>query len=101
MAGMRFPVPMLPEEGLEIDENGNVNWHSAWMKEIGHLQQVTEQQEKAGADQEWYRMMLFKVRTALMPPPPPMMPDGTMPIPPHMMPPVHDENGQMQAVEQQ
>ncbi|KAF9055028.1 hypothetical protein BDZ89DRAFT_1152846 [Hymenopellis radicata] len=87
--GLRFPlpgVPILPEEGMEVDEHGNINWHNAWVKEIGHLQQVTADQEKAGADQEWYRMILFRVRTALCPPPM-LGPDGAMlPVPPHMMP---------------
>ncbi|TFK27021.1 hypothetical protein FA15DRAFT_666756 [Coprinopsis marcescibilis] len=74
MMGMRFPpmpgpVPISPDESFEVDEHGNINWRMAWLKEIGHLQQVTQEQEKAGADQEWYRMMLFRVRTALMPPP--------------------------------
>ncbi|KAH6915435.1 hypothetical protein BKA70DRAFT_1258925 [Coprinopsis sp. MPI-PUGE-AT-0042] len=74
MMGMRFPpvpgpVPISPDESFEVDEHGNINWRTAWLKEIGHLQQVTQEQEKAGADQEWYRMMLFRVRTALMPPP--------------------------------
>ena len=74
MMSMRFPpvpgpVPISPDESFEVDENGIINWRAAWLKEIGHLQQVTQEQEKAGADQEWYRMMLFRVRTALMPPP--------------------------------
>ncbi|KAJ3990285.1 hypothetical protein F5890DRAFT_1569819 [Lentinula detonsa] len=72
MMSMRFPVvsamPMPPDESFEVDENGNVDWRMAWLKEIGHLQQVTAEQEKAGADPEWYRMMLVRVRTALMPP---------------------------------
>ncbi|KAJ4472205.1 hypothetical protein J3R30DRAFT_3523883 [Lentinula aciculospora] len=72
MMGMRFPVvnamPMSPDESFDVDENGNVDWRLAWLKEIGHLQQVTAEQEKAGADPEWYRMMLVRVRTALMPP---------------------------------
>ena len=75
--GMRFPppipgpippVPISPDEGLEVDEHGNVNWRMAWLKEIGHLQQITAEQEKAGVDPEWYRMMLLRVRGALMPP---------------------------------
>ncbi|KAJ3867097.1 MAG: hypothetical protein NXY57DRAFT_995128 [Lentinula lateritia] len=72
MMSMRFPVvgamPMSPDESFDVDENGNVDWRLAWLKEIGHLQQVTAEQEKAGADPEWYRMMLVRVRTALMPP---------------------------------
>ncbi|KAG2013964.1 hypothetical protein CC2G_010821 [Coprinopsis cinerea AmutBmut pab1-1] len=89
MMGMRFPpvagpVPISPDESFEVDEHGNINWRLAWLKEIGHLQQVTQEQEKAGADQEWYRMMLFRVRTALMPPPiNPEMMHGMVPqIPP-------------------
>lgn len=74
------PMPITPEEGIELDENGQVNWRLAWLKEIGHLQQVTDEQEKAGADQEWYRMMLWRVRSALITP-------DVMHIPPHMVPP--------------
>ncbi|KAF5393768.1 hypothetical protein D9757_000263 [Collybiopsis confluens] len=74
MASMRFPampvgaLPMSPDETFDLDENGNVDWRLAWLKEIGHLQQVTAEQEKAGADPDWYRMMLIRVRTALMTP---------------------------------
>lgn len=89
----RFPppipgvLPMAPDEGFELDEHGNVNWRLAWLKELGHLQQITAEQEKAGVDPEWYRMMLFRVRSALMPPP--MNPEVMhgMPPPPHMQPP--------------
>jgi forkhead box protein J2/3 len=77
---------MLVDENVEVDEHGNVNWRMAWMKEIGHLQQITAEQEKAGVDAEWYRMMLFRVRSALMPPPP-LNPEAVMHgIPPHMQP---------------
>jgi len=87
MAGMRFPppfpMPIAPDEGFQTDEHGNIDWHLAWLKELGHLRQVTEEQEKAGVDPDWYRMMLFRVRSALMPPPPPMNPEAVM----HGMPP--------------
>ncbi|KAJ7507479.1 hypothetical protein B0H11DRAFT_1967283 [Mycena galericulata] len=89
MMDMRFPMPppgpmpISPEENIELDENGQVNWRVAWLKEIGHLQQVTAEQEKAGVDPEWYRMMLFRVRGALMPP---INPDAVMHVPPHMPP---------------
>ncbi|KAG5654070.1 hypothetical protein H0H81_007796 [Sphagnurus paluster] len=111
MGGMRFPPPVPPmpinlEEGLELDEHGNVNWRLAWLKEIGHLQQVTAEQEKAGVDPEWYRMMLFRVRGALMPPP--MNPEALMHgLPPHMAPPqpnpadVQQQQQQQQAQSQQ
>ncbi|KAI0921776.1 hypothetical protein AcW1_004342 [Taiwanofungus camphoratus] len=66
-----YPVPALfpPDEQFEADEHGNVNWHSAWLKELQQLQQLTEEQQKAGAGQEWYRMMLFRVRSAMLAPP--------------------------------
>ncbi|KAF9057416.1 hypothetical protein BJ165DRAFT_1326935, partial [Panaeolus papilionaceus] len=64
--GRMMPIP--PDENFELDEHGQVNWRLAWLKELGHLQQITQEQEKAGVDPEWYRMMLFRVRSALMPP---------------------------------
>jgi forkhead box protein J2/3 len=102
MAGMRFPAipPMLVDENVELDEHGNVNWRLAWMKEIGHLQQITQEQEKAGVDSEWYRMMLFRVRGALMPPP--MNPEAVMHgMPPHMQPPQNPGDMQHQQQQQQ
>ncbi len=67
---MRYLAPLFgPEEPLESDEHGNINWHGAWRKELTNLAQLTEEQEKAGADQEWFRMMLFRVRSGLMAPP--------------------------------
>jgi forkhead box protein J2/3 len=93
MPGM--PIPMAPDESIELDENGQVNWRLAWLKEIGHLQQVTSEQEKNGADQEWYRMMLFRIRTALMPPGPLLNADGTiMQMPPHLVPPNGEQSPQ-------
>lgn len=73
--GIRFVPPpglMIPAGGdVEVDEHGNVDWRSAWLKELAHLQQVTADQDKAQVDAEWYRMMLFSVRGALMAPPNP------------------------------
>ncbi|KAE9406011.1 hypothetical protein BT96DRAFT_811582 [Gymnopus androsaceus JB14] len=90
MAGMRFPtivgaMPVSPDEAFDVDEHGNVDWRLAWLKEIGHLQQVTAEQEKAGANPEWYRMMLVRVRTALMSPM--MNPEAMHMAPPGMVPP--------------
>lgn len=86
---MRYLAPLFgPEEPLESDEHGNINWHGAWRKELTNLAQLTEEQEKAGADQEWFRMMLFRVRSGLMAPP--MAPgDGVVHVqggPPHGIP---------------
>ena len=89
--GMRFPplqpigMPIGAEEGIEVDEHGNVNWRLTWLKELSHLQQVTAEQEKAQVDQEWYRMMLFRLRGALMAPINPA--DAVGHPPPHGMPP--------------
>lgn len=70
--GMRFPpdgpIPLAQGEDLPMDEHGNIDWHVAWLKELGHLQAVTQEQEKAQAEQDWYRMMLFRIRTAMMAP---------------------------------
>lgn len=68
--GMRFvhpPQPMVPSPAdVEVDEHGNVDWRAAWHKELANLQQVTDEHEKAQVNPEWYRMMLFRVRTALL-----------------------------------
>ncbi|TFK55889.1 hypothetical protein OE88DRAFT_1652400 [Heliocybe sulcata] len=87
--GMHFPPPpglMRTEENFEVDEHGNVDWRCTWVKELEHLQAITAEQEKAGAEQDWYRMILFRVRTALMAPPypgeagmPPAPPPGIDP----------------------
>ncbi|EPQ59392.1 hypothetical protein GLOTRDRAFT_55344 [Gloeophyllum trabeum ATCC 11539] len=88
--GLHYPPPppglMRTEDSFELDEHGNVDWHRTWVKELQHLQTVTSEQEKAGAEQDWYRMMLFRVRTALMAPP---YPGEGMPGPP---PPGMDPN---------
>ncbi|CAL1700932.1 unnamed protein product [Somion occarium] len=69
---MRYVPPMglfSPDESLPYDEHGQVNWHVAWRKELSNLTQLTEEQEKAGADPEWFRIMLWRLRSALMAPP--------------------------------
>ena len=55
------PIPHSPDESQEV--HSNMDWHLAWVKEIGHLQQIADEQERAGADQEWYWMMLFHVQS--------------------------------------
>lgn len=90
-----FPIHIAPEEGLDVDEHGNLDWRLAWLKELGHLQSLTAEQEKAGAGEDWYRMMIFRVRTAMMAPldpsamliaahpgPPPDAPENTLAGPP-------------------
>lgn len=68
-AQMRYPPPLFPDEQVDLDEHGQVNWASMWKKELTNLMTFTEQQEKAGADPEWFRNMLTRVRTAMMAPP--------------------------------
>ena len=76
---MRYMPPVFPEESIEHDENGNINWHAEWRKELDTLNRVTDDQEKNGADQEWYRSMLMRIRTALMNPEPVVQVGGPMP----------------------
>ncbi|KAI5123435.1 hypothetical protein M0805_006140 [Coniferiporia weirii] len=61
-------TPMLPASAPEVDENGNVNWRTAWLNELSKLQHITAEQDKLQAEPEWYREMLFRVRTAMMAP---------------------------------
>lgn len=84
---IRFmPPPLnLHLEDLDMDEHGNVDWHMAWINEIQQLQHITAEQEKAGADQEWFRMMFFRVRSAMMVPPPFPPGDPAMAPPPGEM----------------
>ncbi|KZV64848.1 hypothetical protein PENSPDRAFT_614853 [Peniophora sp. CONT] len=70
------PVPPVPD--LPIDAAGNVDWHSAWLRELDSLRVATGEAENHGAGQDWYREMLLKVRTGMLmqivppagPPPP-------------------------------
>lgn len=81
--GMRFPppapMPISTGEDIEVDEHGNYDWRGTWLKELGHLQQITAEQDKAQVDPEWYRMMLFRVRSALMTPS--MNPEAVVQVP--------------------
>lgn len=63
-----MPPLFQPNEVWELDERGDVNWAAAWRKELSNLLHITESQDKAGAEQEWYRQMLVRVRTGMMTP---------------------------------
>ncbi|TDL29422.1 hypothetical protein BD410DRAFT_779821 [Rickenella mellea] len=69
-AGPTQPVPYPPPipqfNAPEVDEHGNVNWRTAWLNELGKLSHITVEQDKMQAEPEWYREMLFRVRTAMM-----------------------------------
>ena len=73
--------PFNADEAFDMDEHGNLDWKSMWRKELSQLIQVTDEQEKTGIDQEWFRIMLWKLRAAFFTPPPP--PAGHPGHPPH------------------
>ncbi len=50
----------------EYDEHGNINWRTAWLNELAKLQHITSEQDKLQVEADWYREMLFRVRTAMM-----------------------------------
>jgi len=59
--------PFIPQPNApEYDEQGNVNWRTAWLNELAKLQHITAEQDKLQAEPEWYREMLFRVRTAML-----------------------------------
>lgn len=43
-----------------------MNWRTAWLNELAKLQHITAEQDKLQAEAEWYREMLFRVRTAML-----------------------------------
>ena len=51
-----------------MDEHGNVLWRHVWKNELAKLQSLTDEQDKLMAEPEWYREMLFRVRTAMIAP---------------------------------
>lgn len=53
---------------IEVDGDGNPNWRNMWLNELAKLQHVTAAQEKNGATEDWYRIMVTRVRGAFMPP---------------------------------
>jgi len=60
-------TPFIPQPNApEYDEQGNVNWRTAWLNELAKLQHITAEQDKLQAEPEWYREMLFRVRTAML-----------------------------------
>lgn len=61
----------------ELDEHGTPDWRNIWHNELTKLRAFTVEQDKAGADPEWYRMMVARVRGGLVP----IGPDG-LPVPP-------------------
>lgn len=69
-----------------MDEHGNIDWRMTWHKELADLQQHTAEQDKANANQEWYRIMFARLRSGLMMPYEPSMVAVPAPPAPHGMP---------------
>lgn len=86
--GLRFPP--VPIDDLEVDEGGNILWRLSFMKELAHLQQISSDKDMG---EDWYRMMLLRMRGAVMAPPPAYH-DGMHPPP--GMPPPPPPNPEMQ-----
>ena len=74
------------QTGVSLWTLADVERAQAKQRELAQLQQATDEQEKSGADQEWYRTMLLRVRMGMFAPlnmgPQPGPPDGQMPPPP-------------------
>ncbi|KZS97769.1 hypothetical protein SISNIDRAFT_449331 [Sistotremastrum niveocremeum HHB9708] len=78
MPGGPFGVEGETELAPEVDAEGQPLWRNIWLNELTKMQHVTAEQEKAGGDPEWYRMMATRIRGAFMPPDPQM---GMVPHP--------------------
>jgi len=89
----QYPI-MPPGSGLEseeefapeIDANGQPHWRNMWVNELRRLRAWTAEQEKAGVDPEWYRIMLTRVRGALqqmIPDPSVALAHGAADVPEH------------------
>jgi hypothetical protein len=66
MAGapMPFTDPSLGPSPDHPPEN--VDWHSMYQGELERLKNMTKEQDKAEAPQEWYRMMTMRLRMGMM-----------------------------------
>lgn len=84
---MRYSMPPIfrPDEQIPLDERGNPDWAQVWRKELAGLLQISEEQDKAGMDPEWYRQMLFRVRYGMLLPVP-MFNPADLGQAPHGMP---------------
>jgi len=58
----------------EIDEHGQPNWRNVWLNELTKLRLATAEQDRTSADEDWYRMMVERVRGAFGVPMPEFIP---------------------------
>lgn len=68
-----------------------MNWRTAWLNELAKLQHITAEQDKLQAEPEWYREMLFRVRTAMMAT---IDANGVLQVAPTQVPPVPPPNAE-------
>jgi forkhead box protein J2/3 len=48
----------------------NVDWRAMYLGELERLKNITKEQDKQGAPQDWYRMMLMRLRLGMVGLPP-------------------------------
>jgi len=67
-------------EGAEVGMGGenHVDWRNLFVQELERLKSMTKEQDKNVAPQEWYRMMLMRLKMGMYGVPP-----FGAPIPPH------------------
>lgn len=64
-APIPFSDPSLGPSPDHPPEN-NVDWHAMYLAELERLKNMTKEQDKAEAPQEWYRMMTMRLRMGMM-----------------------------------
>ncbi|KAF9509501.1 hypothetical protein BS47DRAFT_1349173 [Hydnum rufescens UP504] len=62
--------PNEDEHTPEFDEDGNPIWKTIWLNELVKLRRATYDQDTNGADPDWYRAMVERVRAAFLQPDP-------------------------------
>jgi forkhead box protein J2/3 len=65
-------------EGADGMGDNDVDWRNLFVQELERLKSMTKEQDKNGAPQEWYRMMLMRLKMGMYGVPP-----FGAPIPPH------------------
>jgi forkhead box protein J2/3 len=61
---MRYPGGGFDEQALP-DANGQIDWRLAWHNELANLQRLTAEQDKLSGADDWYRLMLVKLKLGL------------------------------------
>ncbi|KAH7108258.1 fork head domain-containing protein [Auriculariales sp. MPI-PUGE-AT-0066] len=77
---------------VELDENGEFIWRNVWYNELIRLRQWTADQDKVGVGDDWYRVIFYRVRSALQHIVPPTDPLTGQPLVPIMTAPEPQHN---------